>query len=340
MDHFDQNELDKIFYSNPNNPDFIGSRESTTLEFKESFSFSSLSDYAKTMSSFANKDGGYIVFGIKDMPRKILGIDRTKFDVIDQAKLTGELNSIFQPALEWDTKIHDWGGKTFGILYTHRSIDKPIIATKNIGEIKDGEIYYRYRGRSEKIKHSELRQILNEQIEKRNEAWRRIFEKTSSIDPINVAIMDTLSGTITGKGGSVVIDETLIPKLKFIREGDFSQINGAPTLKLVGDLQAVPITAIRTQKVLVGSDIYQYRPSHVVKDVENGIQKSFTMPLHTKAWRLYKCRPQQKKVGFKSEYCEFKQAENEYRYSQAWVNLLKQKLSRNSGYQALLKARA
>lgn len=339
MSHFDAEKLDEIFYPNSRNPLLIGSRESTTLEFKESFSFSNLAEYAKAMASFANKDGGYIVFGIKDNPREILSIDRTQFDNIDQARLTGELNSIFQPAMEWDITTHDWNGGTFGIIYVSKSINKPVIAIKNHGEIKDGEIYFRYRGRSEKIKHSELRQLLDEQIERRNEAWRRVFEKASSIDPVNVAIMDTLTGSITGKGGTVVIDESLIPKLKFIREGDFSQKTGSPTLKLVGDLQAVPVAAVKTQRVTVGSDIYQFRPSHVAESVQNEIGVTFNTALHTKAWKLYKCRPQKKQVGFKNEYSEFKQAENEYRYSQAWIDLLKQKLADTDQYQELIDSR-
>ncbi len=82
MSYFDQEELDEVFYPNQRNPQLIDSRESTTLELKESFSFANLGKYAKAMASFANKEGGYIVFGIKDNPREFLGIDRDQFDSI------------------------------------------------------------------------------------------------------------------------------------------------------------------------------------------------------------------------------------------------------------------
>lgn len=286
------------------------------------------------------KRGGYIVFGIKDNPREFLGIDRNQFDTIDQAKLTEGLNAIFQPALEWDITVYEWNGVAFGIIYTFSSPKKPVMATKNYGsEIKDGEIYYRYRARSEKIRYSELRQLLEDQIEAKNNAWRRVFEQTASIDPMNVAVMDTLSGQITGGGGTVVIDEALLPKLKFIREGDFSQQAGAPTLKLIGDLQPVPVAAIRARKVVVGTDIYVFRPGQVAERVQDAIGKEFGTGMHIKAWKMYGPRPRENQPGFKSEFAEFKQAENTYRYSQAWIDYLISKLSSVDEYQKLVAYR-
>ena len=42
----------------------IKCRERNDLEYKESFNSSNFAKYAKTMASFANNCGGYIVFGI------------------------------------------------------------------------------------------------------------------------------------------------------------------------------------------------------------------------------------------------------------------------------------
>lgn len=51
--------------------------------------------------------------------------------------------------------------------------------------------------------------------------------------------MDIVGGTIEGQGNTLLIDHELIPKLKFIKEGQFSD-KGEPTLKLVGEVR--PIT--------------------------------------------------------------------------------------------------
>jgi len=300
-----------------------------------------MTDYGKTMASFANKDGGYIVFGIKDKPREIVGIDKARFDGIDPAKMTETLNSYFQPEIEYEVDIKEWEGKSFGIIYTFPSQQKPVMAIKNSGDlIKDGEIYYRYGGKTEKIKYPELKKILEENLEKQNDAWRRIFEHASKNNPINTAVMNTLSGEITGKGGTLVIDESLIPKLKFIREGQFLEKDGAPTLKLVGEIQSIPMAVVRKEKIIVGEDIYKYRATAVANEVEKVIRKRFNTQLHVKAWKKYNPRPSEKISGFKNEYSEYKLAENDYRYSAAWIKFLIQELNDQKKYDALLSFRA
>lgn len=149
--------------------------------------------------------------------------------------------------------------------------------------------------------------------------------------------MNTVSGEITGKGGTVVIDESLIPKLKFIREGQFTEKDGAPTLKLIGDVQPIPMAVIKREKVVVGEDIYKYRATAVAEEVEKAIGKKFGVQLHVKAWKKFRPRPNEKINGHKNEYCEFKIAEKDYRYSQAWVTLLIKELKSESGYTALIK---
>lgn len=63
---------------------------------------------------------------------------------------------------------------------------------------------------------------------------KTLLEQLSKIIQIgvgNVAIMDTIDGKIYGKKTTIVIDETLIPKIRFINEGSFDEIKGEPTLK-------------------------------------------------------------------------------------------------------------
>ena len=51
--------------------------------------------------------------------------------------------------------------------------------------------------------------------------------------------MDTDTGDVSGPSiGRFVIGRELLEQLKFIKEGEFHEKEGAPTLKLVGSLQA------------------------------------------------------------------------------------------------------
>ena len=50
----------------------LKSRESNTVEVKEACNKCNTAKYAKTMAAFSNNRGGYIIFGVKDNPRKVV----------------------------------------------------------------------------------------------------------------------------------------------------------------------------------------------------------------------------------------------------------------------------
>lgn len=68
-------------------------RESQTLEFKESFNFAGLSEYFRDFAAFANNKGGWLIFGVKDRPkRELIGLNdksSEQFDKIDPEKISG-----------------------------------------------------------------------------------------------------------------------------------------------------------------------------------------------------------------------------------------------------------
>ena len=217
----------------------VVSRENSKLEFKESFNWGSKDKYAKAIVAFANNIGGSLVFGVKNSPRDVLGLQSTSFQEMDEAKITEYLNGSFSPEIDFRKFTVQVQGKTLGFLQVYPCKNKPVICIRNDGEVKEGEIYYRYNARSEKIKFPELRGILEEIKEKERSTWMGLFEKIAKVGPANAAVLDLINGEIEGRGGSLLIDRKLIPKLKFIKEGKFQE-KGAPTLKLIGDV--MPIT--------------------------------------------------------------------------------------------------
>jgi hypothetical protein len=236
---FSLKNLNAIFRTSAKHPDRLISREGNRLEFKEKFGFSSLSKYAKTMAAFSNAQGGYIVFGIKDSPHKMTGINEEDFNRIDPGQLTQGLNEIFSPEMDWEIHVHEFQGKTFGLIYVCESANKPIVAKKNYGEIRESEIYYRYRGRSEKVKYPELMQILDERRKQEQQRWMNHLEKIARIGVENVGVLDINTGKITGPSGSLIIDESLLNDMSLIKEGQFVQKDGAPSIKVVGNVQPV-----------------------------------------------------------------------------------------------------
>lgn len=240
---FSQEELNEIFKVSPSKPDRIVPRESGTLEFKESFGWKSLSRHLRTCAAYANTRGGYIVFGVSDSPRKPVGLSGDNLELfldIDPEQMSQSLNDRFAPEIHWDMQEHELNGKTFGLLYIHEAEDKPVVCTKNVGkDFKEGDIYYRYRGRSERIKYPELRAILDSNREKEQKLWLRHLTKIAKVGVRDAGVFDLKTGQVTGAGASFLIDESLLSQLSFIKEGSFSEVRGNPTLKLIGDLEPI-----------------------------------------------------------------------------------------------------
>ncbi len=227
---------------------YLKHRESSTVEFKENFNFGSMPEYAKIMAAFANNKGGYIIFGIKDKPRILIGVRKKKFDDLKTEKITGFLLEYFEPEIFWEIGTVEIEDKIFGFIYTYESNNKPVICKKNAGngELKSGEIYYRYRAQTRRIEYPELRNIIDEYREKERRKWMEHIERIARIGPSNVALVDLLSGDIHVsklEGAKLVMDKNLLRELKdrvnFIEEGRFSEKEGAPTLKIIGEIQTV-----------------------------------------------------------------------------------------------------
>lgn len=263
---FSLENLNSIFKVSVGSPELLNSRESGGLEFKEKFSFGSMPKYAKTMAAFANSQGGYIVFGIKNQPHKMVGIKESEFNSIDPEKLTRELNEIFSPEIKWDSNVHNFNDKSFGIIYTYESENKPVVAKKNSDEIKEAEVYYRYRGRSDKIKYPELILILDERRRQEQQKWMQHLEKISRVGIDNSAILDVATGEISGIKGQFLIDESLLPKIEFIKTGQFEEKEGYPTLKLIGDVRPIDGKTITPVRKIYTSRTRGIRAEDIITD--------------------------------------------------------------------------
>ncbi len=156
---------------------YLYHREGQELEFKEQFNLAGLADYFRDFAAFSNNRGGFMLFGIKDSPRIPVGLSpnsKEQFDKIDPQKITGYLLEIFSSDIRWEQAniLHD--GKTFGVFHVYEAALKPVIAKKDEGKdqiIKNGEVYFRYGGRTQKIQAAELESIIDKRIAQNNQQW-------------------------------------------------------------------------------------------------------------------------------------------------------------------------
>jgi Putative DNA-binding domain len=218
---------------------YVKSRESTKLDFKQSFNWGSAAEYTRTMAAFANNQGGYLIFGVKDSPRSIVGLSGDAFENLTSEKISEFMKSHFSTAVDYEFESLDLNGKKIGWLYTRPSSLRPIICTSNSGkDLKDGVIYYRNGARSEAITSSHLQQMLEEQRQKDGDRWMSLFKNASKIGVENAAVLSLEDGVVSAPGGTVIIDEKIMDDIKFIREGEFDEKKGAPTLRIIGNVSS------------------------------------------------------------------------------------------------------
>ena len=244
-------KLNNLFKTSSINPNRLIKREDSSIEFKESYNHGSMASYFKTMASFANRSGGYIIFGVGNKPRDLIGLTSKSLKQFEEIKIeefTRNLCDYFSPEIQWVNATYDLFNKLFGIIYIYELENKPAICRKSYDSkddkysLKEGDIYYRYSGRSERIRYPELNYIIETQRRNEQKQWMKFIARASKIGIENAAILDISSGKIEGKTGSLLIDESLLSQIAFIKEGHFNETLGMPTLKLIGNVEPIKIT--------------------------------------------------------------------------------------------------
>ena len=234
-------EVHGLLRASPTNPCRLTSRENSRLEYKETFNWGNRAHYAKTMAAFANKDGGFIVFGVKDSPRDLVGVNAERFDALDPSRVAEFLNSAFLPEIPWELFRTEIAGIPLGIVAVLPAVGRPVVCIKNDrNELREADIYYRYRGRTERIKYPELQRMILESQERERNSWLEHLSKVAQIGVENVGVLDLNGGELSGQRGRLLVSRDTLDKIKFIREGQCTDGDDAePTIRLEGDVLAV-----------------------------------------------------------------------------------------------------
>lgn len=297
---------------------YLFHREGQELEFKEQFNFSSLADYFRDFSAFSNNKGGYLVFGVQDSPRIPNGLSANaldQFEKIDPEKITGFLLNIFSGNIDWEQAVFKIDNKHFGVFRIYKTPTKPIIAKKDEGKdqiIKNGEIYFRYGGRTQKIQFPELEALINKRVEQNNNQWLDLMSKIGKAGPENAAILDTEKSVIEKENSKIlVVDEKLASQLKFIKEGEFVEKKGATTLKLVGNV--TPIDRVEVVKK-VKEDLIKQFPFSATQ-LASEVKKAIPSSSKQDVWRIIGENDLKNNFDYSAYNFRNKQQEDNYKES-------------------------
>lgn len=215
--------------------------EDDQLEFKASFSFAdnTFSKIARAMAALANHRGGYILCGIEDGSGRVRGlVTRDQFGC-DLARWAQVLKGCLMPVPVFERMITEVDGKDIGVIYVEPAENKPVIATKTLGEkIKDGAIYFRYPGQSTSIGYGEMVTLLAERDRRAQRGLLNHFNIFAERSPDDLALIDLKEGRLVDPSKPITLSSDMISRLNLIKQGEFVEKDGAPAVRLIGDATA------------------------------------------------------------------------------------------------------
>lgn len=247
----------------------VRQRESQVLEFKESFRLGdALLEYLRTLVGMANNVGGSIVFGVSNRPRTPVGLTDSRFSSFDSRDFNRLLLDYFSSDIDWSFSTLEIGDATLGVITVSKALIPPIVCTRSQPQknLREGAIYYRYRGETREIKAAELVQLLQSERDKERQLWMKHIQSIATVGPQAAHILDLHNKSIDFGGAKVMIDESLLGKIKLIKEGQFTEQEGAPTLRLLGDIDGI----VGTDHIVVNEASYPYTESTILERLSVG----------------------------------------------------------------------
>ena len=342
LDPMYKDTLDKLFTITKKKPLSIDPTESNTIDYKQNFK-DSIKKVIKHIIAFANTQGGYLVFGVEDTSGKVLGLNRAdlkKFNEFDFETITTEIHNHIPGSIVIEKTTYKIKRKTLGIFYIPEHSKKPLILSRTKDTHPQGTILFRYPGKTTAIQPDDLEVMIEKRVKQHIETHLpKLFMEMCNQGLENIAIMNTQNGIVTGKGGCFELDENLLKDVQYIKEGEFSEKDGAPTIKIIGEAQSVNAT----NKTMPLEYQYPYPYGQILKTIketksdftkhdlnmfikDNGIKPpTVIISAHTVKKKSKKNVKLDKSL-YNSLYCYFNEPTNSFSYNQAFIDYIKEKI--------------
>jgi hypothetical protein len=212
--------------------------ENDQIEFKVGFSFgdNTFSKIVRAIAALANNSGGYIFCGIEDNTGIIRGISSASQFDCDLSRWSQSLKSCLMPLPVFERITVDIGEFKVGVIYVEPAGNKPVVATKRLGEkIRAGAIYYRYPGQSSEIGYGELTEILAERDRKSQRNLLDSLNIFAERSPSELAVIDLKNGELVNADQTISLSKEFVDQLSVIREGEFVERHGAPAVRILAN---------------------------------------------------------------------------------------------------------
>lgn len=207
----------------------VSNRESERREFKLKFDNGNLPKLARTMASFANREGGVFFFGIRNQPRELIGVKEN--EIPDDVVFTNFLKEYFEPEILFESKTIELLGKSIHCLIVKPSMNKPVICRKSKSLViqgkpqkeilREGAIYYRYSASSDEIKYADLKIILDNE---RENFFKSMIDNITLLNKVGMnraAVIDAQELSESNNSASMFLTNDTARNLNWIDSGRF-----------------------------------------------------------------------------------------------------------------------
>lgn len=211
------------------------------------------------------------------------------------------------------------------------------MAIKVDGTISSGDIFYRYKARTEKIKYPEMHRIIAEREKRIHDSIIKLVESIRAGNTPNIGIINYSNGRIsTPYGVDVAIDKKLVvqvlKKAKFIKEGQLKE-GGEPVLMVTGNIdlaEEVPVPDLEPNV----SHPYLQKDLTAMLGIEGKYTPALIWYFHLKDEKKYHLEIQTSKKTGVHKYSEFafkklKNEISEHSDDSEWLVKIKERYTQN-----------
>lgn len=224
--------------------------ETAEQECKQTFDIKKITPLIRAVAALANNRGGFIFFGVSNANFQVIGLPDSTFQDLDIAAMTDKIKKFLMPTPLFCKFTIQIDAFQVGVIHVEKHKLPPIMITRDGEGLEEGTILFRYSGQSRRIKFGDLYAMLNERDRSAHATLLSGAARLSRIGTDKALIVDTQEGKVDAGKAIITIDRDLADQLEFIREGEFEEREGAPTLRLVGDVRAVDATGQPRERIV------------------------------------------------------------------------------------------
>jgi hypothetical protein len=228
---------------------YLRDGETSQQDCKQSFDPKKMNLIVKAIAALSNNRGGFIFFGVEDTQCQAVGMPDTAFQDTNIVQFSQNVKKFLTPTPDFIKTNIDLGGVNVGVIYVEKYGDPPVIVSRDGEGLESGSILFRSPGQSAKISPGDLLILLQERDQATQSKLLKSAQRVADIGLHNSLIVDTKAGTIEAGDTRVTIDRSLADQLEFIREGEFEEVEGAPALRLIGDVRAVDADGVVQERI-------------------------------------------------------------------------------------------